>query len=104
MTIPPIVTSTNFNQYSHISIPGAQPLGSPHAAQIASHVSSNHLNNYVEGEKRLSYQPPQGDDIIAVLDEDEILKPVQPSHAPPAKSNSPKPASQKPKRASPPKY
>jgi hypothetical protein len=77
MTIPPIVVmNTNFNQYSHISIPGAQPLGSPHAAIIASHVSSNHLNNYVEGEKRQSYQPPQGDDIIAVLDEDAILKPV----------------------------
>jgi hypothetical protein len=103
MTIPSIVMNTNFNQYSHISIPGAQPLGSPHAANIASHVSSNHLNNYVEGEKRQSYQPPQGDDIIAVLDEDAILKPVQAPLPQPGKSNSPKPVSQKPKRASPPK-
>ena len=95
--------NTNFNQYSHIQIPEALPLGSPHAANIVSNVSSNHLDNYVEGEKRQIYQQPQADDIIAVLDEDAILKPVQGPPALPGKFNSPKPASQKPKRASPPK-
>ena len=57
--------NTSQVQNTHITIPGGPALGSPHGPNIGSHVSSNHLKNYVEGEKRQSI-----DDIIAVLDED----------------------------------
>ena len=67
MGIPAIAINTNSMQQNPITIPGAPPLGSPHAPNLVSHVSSNHLNNYVEVEKHQNYQ---AEEMIAVLDED----------------------------------